>query len=112
MCGRYTIVDIKAMRELFEDVVGTVEGWEGVSPRWNVAPTQGVAVVLNEEPSKVQTAAWGLVPFWAKDPKIGSSMINARAETIGVKPGFREAFRKRRCLIPANGFYEWKKEGE
>jgi putative SOS response-associated peptidase YedK len=82
-------------------------------PRYNVAPTQQVGVVRQIDPNQRQLAymQWGLIPHWAKDPKIGSQMINARAETAAEKPAFRDAFRRRRCLVVADGFYEWKKTG-
>ena len=76
-------------------------------PRYNIAPTSQVLIIRNNEAAMVR---WGLVPRWAKDPTIGAKMNNARAETVAEKPSFREAYRKRRCLIPANGFYEWKLE--
>ncbi len=84
-------------------------------PRYNIAPAQQVAIIRqhHDHPGRrLSSARWGLVPFWSKDPNIGYKMINARAETIAEKPAFREAFRTRRCLIPADGFYEWKKEGK
>jgi putative SOS response-associated peptidase YedK len=81
-------------------------------PRYNVAPTQSVAVVLNEATKRLSMAQWGLIPSWAKDPAIGSQMINARAETLPEKPAFRAAFKKRRCLVLADGFYEWRKEAD
>ena len=80
------------------------------APRYNVAPTQTVAVVLNESPDRLSMAQWGLIPSWARDPAIGSQMINARAETLAEKPSFRAALKKRRCLVLADGFYEWRKE--
>ncbi len=83
-------------------------------PRYNVAPTQEVVAVLSDGDSpghnRAEMMRWGLIPFWAKDSKIGARMINARAETVAEKPAFRNALKKRRCLILANGFYEWKKE--
>ena len=82
-----------------------------LGPRFNVAPTQTVPVVPDESPGKLSAAKWGLIPARAKDRKIGSSLINARAETVAVKPAFQTAFKKRRCLIPADGFYEWQKAG-
>jgi putative SOS response-associated peptidase YedK len=84
-----------------------------ISPRFNIAPTQQVGVV-RQDPSGQREFVWmhwGLVPHWAKDPKIGSQMINARSESAATKPAFRDSFRRRRCLIVADGFYEWKKEG-
>ena len=84
-----------------------------LKPRWNVAPTQPVPAVRREEDGRhLVTLRWGLVPFWADDPSIGARLINARAETLAEKPSFRDAFRKRRCLVPADGFYEWKTEGK
>ncbi|MDP2721801.1 MAG: SOS response-associated peptidase, partial [Bacteroidales bacterium] len=71
---------------------------------------QNLPVITNAEPGKLSFFKWGLVPFWAKDPKIGNKLINTRAETILEKPSFKAAFTRRRCLIPANGFFEWKKE--
>lgn len=82
-------------------------------PRYNIAPSQRILAVRQEEDGRRSLAAlhWGLVPFWAKDTSIGNRMINARAETLGQKPAFRQAVRKRRCLIPADGFYEWQRTG-
>src|SRR5439155_15824792 len=83
-------------------------------PRYNVAPTQFIPLVrpAADRPGReVATAKWGLVPSWAEDPGIGSRMINARSETVATKPAFRSAFKKRRCLVPATGFYEWEKVG-
>jgi putative SOS response-associated peptidase YedK len=85
---------------------------EGLGPRYNIAPTQPVAVVPNDGKNKLDFFTWGLIPSWSKDPKIGSRMINARAETLAEKPSFRTAFRRRRCLILADGFYEWRQEGK
>lgn len=82
-----------------------------MAARYNVAPGQGVPVVrlANGGERRMELLRWGLVPFWAKDPGIGYKMINARAETVAQKPAYREAFKRRRCLIPADGFYEWEK---
>jgi putative SOS response-associated peptidase YedK len=80
-----------------------------VPARYNVAPTQQVPIVrLEDGRRRLAMVRWGLVPFWAKDLNVGYKMINARAETVAEKPSFRTAFRKRRCLVPASGFYEWK----
>ncbi|WP_083896964.1 SOS response-associated peptidase [Azospirillum sp. B506] len=82
-------------------------------PRWNVAPTQDIPVIRREEDGRhLAMVRWGLVPPWADDPAIGSRMINARGESVADKPAFRGAFRKRRCLIPLDGFYEWISVGE
>ncbi len=109
MCGRYTLTaDGGAITEIFK-VTEAVE----LSPRYNVAPTQEVAVVgRNHEGGRtLGTMRWGLIPSWAKDPSIGSRLINARSETVAEKPAFRASFKKRRCLVVADGFYEWKKMG-
>lgn len=79
--------------------------------RYNCAPTQDLAVISSEDPHALSFYRWGLIPRWAKDPSIGNKMINARAETVTEKPAFRASFRNRRCLVPADGFYEWKKSG-
>ena len=107
MCGRFTLVaDPNDLREAFP----FVNIPEGMSPRYNVAPSQPVAVIPNDGKNQLDFFTWGLIPSWAKDPAIGNRMINARAETLTEKPSFRSAFRRRRCLIPANGFFEWKVE--
>jgi putative SOS response-associated peptidase YedK len=80
---------------------------ENYQPRYNIAPTQPVAVIPNDGQNRLDFYVWGLIPFWAKDPAIGSRMINARSETLAEKPSFKSALRRRRCLIPADGFYEW-----
>lgn len=105
MCGRFTLsLDPAQLREAFP--------WlfipEDLKPRYNIAPSQPVAVVTNTSPDKVTFFSWGLVPSWAKDPSMGSRLINARAETLSEKPAFRTSYRRKRCLILADGFYEWK----
>ena len=105
MCGRFTLTaDPNDLREAFP--------WlnipQPLQPRYNIAPSQPVAVVANDGKHTLDYFVWGLVPSWAKDPSIGSRMINARAETLVEKPSYRNAFRRRRCLILADGFYEWK----
>ena len=110
MCGRFSITTApEAMRALFE-----YENLPNLEPRWNVAPTQPVAVVrlAANGGRELVVMRWGLVPHWAKDASMGARMINARAETIADKPAFRDAFRQRRCLVPADGFYEWREEEE
>jgi putative SOS response-associated peptidase YedK len=109
MCGRYTLTTtVEVLRAVF--------GVEGpapdLPPRWNVAPTQPVTVLVltNERQRALRALRWGLVPSWAKDPAIGNRMINARAETLAEKPSFRDALRRRRCLVLADGFYEWRKD--
>ena len=107
MCGRYTLsTPAGRLAEEFQ-LDSTVE----IPPSYNVAPTQQVAAVLEDEGGRrLEMLRWGLVPSWADDPDIGARMINARSETAPEKPSFRRAFRGRRCLIPADGFYEWKRE--
>ncbi len=118
MCGRYGASwGVDDLIEQFDVAAVDVPDSERLEPDWNVAPTKPVYAVLTRrgrgEPEDVEplrrlvTLQWGLVPFWAKDPKIGSRMINARIETAAEKPAFREAFAKRRCLLPADGYYEW-----
>lgn len=110
MCGRFTLhTDPHILAKLFGlDEVPYLE------PRYNIAPTQPVAIVrLDSGAEREWTHVhWGLVPSWAKDSSIGSRMINARSETVAEKPAFRAAFRRRRCLVPADGFYEWQRQGQ
>jgi putative SOS response-associated peptidase YedK len=106
MCGRFSIF---ADPELLAERFGTAPPARKLEPRFNAAPTQDLPVILNEDPSSIQLLRWGLVPFWAKDLSIGNRMINARAETLAEKPSFRTALKKRRCLVLADGFYEWRK---
>ncbi len=107
MCGRYTLTTpVGALAEEF----GVAGPLPEILPSYNVAPTQEVAAVLLEGGERrLEMLRWGLIPSWADDPQIGSRMINARSETAAEKPSFRTAFRKHRCLIPADGFYEWQK---
>lgn len=110
MCGRFAFYSpSEATAALFG-----VESSVAVVPRYNIAPTQFIAGIRKDEEgeSELVMLRWGLIPFWAKDPSIGNRMINARAETVAEKPSFRNAYRKSRCLILADGFYEWRKEGE
>jgi len=104
MCGRFTTV---ATAALFAEAFPGVTFPPDFTARYNVAPTQPIPVLTNENPQEVQFFRWGLIPSWAKDPSIGARLINARAETLATKPAFRAAFRRRRCLILADGFYEW-----
>ena len=108
MCGRYMITSpLEAMRRIFR-----VDERPNLAARYNVAPTQQVPIVrrgADGAARELVMVRWGLVPFWAKDTKIGYKMINARAETVAGKPAFRDSYRRRRCLVVADGFYEWKK---
>ena len=109
MCGRYT--NRFTWKELHErlDLIGTPLN---LRPRYNVAPSQDVAAVRASNSGRsLAMLRWGLIPAWARDPAIGHKLINARSETAAEKPSFRSAFRHRRCLIPADGFYEWQRRG-
>ncbi|MBU4332790.1 SOS response-associated peptidase [Patescibacteria group bacterium] len=104
MCGRFVVYNL---REHFQIDQTSVH----VQPNYNVAPSQEIPLILKEDSkSHLENFHWGLVPFWAKDKSIGNRLINARRETVAEKPAFRAAFKKRRCLIPANGFYEWREK--
>jgi putative SOS response-associated peptidase YedK len=110
MCGRYALsIDIAELEEFFGAEIG-VE----MQPRYNIAPSQQVLAVRSVDGGGREgfLPRWGLIPSWAKDPAIGNRLLNARSETAAEKPSFRHAMKKRRCLIPADGFYEWKKEGK
>ncbi len=108
MCGRYTLsVPLSNLVDSFDVEPPDFE----FPPRFNIAPTQAAPVIAQDTAGRrMGLLRWGLVPSWAKDPAMGSRMINARAETVADKPAFRRAFRSRRCLVPADGFFEWKKE--
>ncbi|HET6762479.1 MAG TPA: SOS response-associated peptidase [Longimicrobiaceae bacterium] len=111
MCGRFGVTFRGDELAAALDAV-----WRGEplpQPRYNVAPTQHAPVLFARDGERVlEMTRWGLIPSWAKDPSIGSKMINARAETVAEKPSYRAAFRKRRCLVPMNGFFEWKRDGK
>ncbi len=108
MCGRYTQTrGTPEVRRHFEATCAV----EDFPPRYNIAPQQNALVVVKNGQRILQPMRWGLVPFWAKDEVIGTSLINARAETLAVKPAFRNALKSQRCLVPADGFYEWIKQG-
>lgn len=109
MCGRFQLsVKGKHISERFNIEVFD----DKYSPSYNCAPSQNLAVITNTKPEKLNYFKWGLIPFWSKDPKIGNKLINARSESLTEKASFKTAFAKRRCLIPANGFYEWKRDGK
>jgi putative SOS response-associated peptidase YedK len=109
MCGRFTLRTPPAV--LVEHF--RLNSLPDLSPRLNIAPTQQIGVVRQSAPGQREFVwmKWGLIPRWAKDPKIANQMINARAETAAEKPAYRDAFKRRRCLIAADGFYEWQKTG-
>jgi putative SOS response-associated peptidase YedK len=106
MCGRFSL--ITTVRALEEHFSAKSEMQEFTS-RFNVAPSQSMPIVTNQDPGHLISARWGLVPSWAKDVKIGNRLINARSETVNEKPAFRASFRHKRCLVPATHFFEWKK---
>jgi putative SOS response-associated peptidase YedK len=112
MCGRYLL---KAPADALRRAFGFVEQ-PNLMPRYNIAPTQDVPVIRERREPKgertLRLLRWGLIPSWAEDMKGGAKLINARAEGITERPSFREAFQKRRCLVPADGFYEWRTEGK
>src|SRR5450631_2457457 len=109
MCGRITsLLSPELLATIFEVSPPPV-----VEPHYNIAPTQLVWVVRNDgDHNRFDHMKWGLIPFWAKDQKIGSSLINARSETVHEKPAFRHCIKSRRCIIPASGFYEWLRVGD
>jgi putative SOS response-associated peptidase YedK len=109
MCGRYTLATSEAA---LQAEFGLDEIPADYRPRYNIAPGQEVlAVIRDGDRLRAGWLRWGLIPFWAGDPSIGNRMINARAETLATKPAFRQAFERRRCLILADGFYEWQAQG-
>lgn len=110
MCGRFAFYSpTEAVVRLFR-----VEAADDLPPSYNIAPTREAPVIRRggDGVRRLQTLRWGLVPFWAKDPSIGNRMINARSETVTSKPAFRQAVRSRRCLVVADGFYEWQKTAQ
>lgn len=110
MCGRIALnIKMDDLLDYFQ-IVGPAPA---LAPRFNIAPSQEVAAVRVEEGERrLALLRWGLIPHWANDPKIGNKLINARGETVHRLPSFRAAFRKRRCIIPARGFFEWQKQGK
>jgi len=103
MCGRFVLIaDPDEIYQQFE-----LPMLPEIQPRYNIAPTQLVPVIVNEGARALHHYRWGLIPSWSKDPQIGGRMINARAETVAEKPAFRAAFKRRRCIVPSSGFYEW-----
>jgi len=105
MCGRFTLtVNPAELRETFSQF----DFPDQFAPRFNIAPTQPVLAIPNDAKNKADFFSWGLIPSWSKDPSIANKLINARGETIAEKPSFRGGFKYKRCLIPTDGFYEWK----
>jgi putative SOS response-associated peptidase YedK len=106
MCGRFTlIIDLSVIRESFHVQEVSAE----YRPSNDFSPGQQIPAIIRDDKTRLVTFLWGLIPSWAKDPSMGSRMFNARAETIAEKPSFKDAFKSRRCLIIADGFYEWVK---
>jgi putative SOS response-associated peptidase YedK len=111
MCGRYLLVSpIETLRRLF----GAGSAGINLAPRWNIAPTTSCLVLRRaaDGERRFDMLRWGLVPSWARDTSGAARMINARGETVAEKPAYRDALRRRRCLVPADGFYEWPETGE
>jgi putative SOS response-associated peptidase YedK len=109
MCGRFTLTtDLERLEERFSVHAASLS----YAPRYNIAPNQPVLAVIAAAERRIGFLRWGLIPPWAKDASVGDRLINARAETVAEKPSFRRALQKRRCLVLADGFYEWKKEGK
>ncbi|MDG2166966.1 MAG: SOS response-associated peptidase [Opitutales bacterium] len=111
MCGRFSLV----VPERFFSKVYLFKTLPEMHPDYNIPPGVDILAVRNGIKSsqpEITRLRWGLIPSWAKDPKVGNQMINARSETVAEKPSFKSAFKSRRCLIPADGFYEWKREGK
>jgi putative SOS response-associated peptidase YedK len=107
MCGRFTLTaDPADLQQAFPQFTFPQQ----VAPRFNIAPSQPVLAIPNDRHNAADFFIWGLIPSWAKDPSIGSRLINARSETLSEKPSFRAGFKYRRCIIPADGFYEWKSQ--
>lgn len=111
MCGRFTLrTPLHVLMRQFN--LSAQTEWQ-LPLRFNIAPTQSIAVIVETDVGReLEQMRWGLIPSWSKDPKSGPPLFNARSETVAEKPSFRTALRRRRCLIPADGFYEWKKEGK
>jgi putative SOS response-associated peptidase YedK len=109
MCGRFVrITPIPVIVKRFK----TKQMFADLAPNYNIAPSQEIVIIKDEGVRQLVQCTWGFVPSWAKDPSIGNKMINARSETVAEKPAFRSAFKKKRCLVIADGFYEWKAEGK
>ncbi|SDH76240.1 SOS response-associated peptidase [Alteribacillus bidgolensis] len=109
MCGRYTlVVNLHKIQNHFQVNHAAIKEYE---PNYNIAPSQNILAIVNDgQSNRLGPLKWGLIPFWAKNKKIGYKMINARKETLHEKSSFKHALKKRRCIIPADGFYEWKTE--
>ena len=110
MCGRFTITD--PIEQILERYYASIADGFEYRPNYNAAPMQHIPTIIgSKDGNRLGSLRWGLVPVWAKDDKIGNKMINARAETLAEKPAFKRLISSKRCIIPTNGFYEWRKEG-
>lgn len=107
MCGRYTLTQKPQVADKTPDA--SAQDWQ---PNFNIAPTQSCLVTSMHQPQHISAFRWGLIPHWAKDMRIGYKLINARAETVAEKPAFCDAFQRHRCVVYADGFYEWKRQGK
>ena len=113
MCGRFIqIANPEKIKAILPDMEVDEAAAAGFHPRYNIAPSQDILTVINTPVPRLTNTHWGLIPFWAKDKSIGTRMINARAETLSSKPSYRDPFKKRRCIIFTDGFYEWKGDGK
>jgi len=108
MCGRFSLTIVGAELAKRFDAEVSID----LQPNYNASPGQLLPIIMNDEPHKIVTARWGLVPSWSKEPKIGYKMINAMAETVATKPSYRGPFKHKRCLVLADSFFEWKKVGD
>jgi len=109
MCGRFTTtIDLEEIKRVFK----LSDASSAYQPSYNTAPGQDIPIIVEDHNRRLILSRWGLVPSWAKEPSIGNKLINARAESLHEKPSFRQAFRYRRCIIPADSFYEWDKRGK
>ena len=109
MCGRF--VRYSSIQELIKEFGVSGPSFD-LKSNYNIAPSQEIAIVINDRNKRLALCKWGFIPFWAKDPKIAYKMINARAESVAEKPSFKSAFKSKRILIAADGFYEWQKKGK
>jgi putative SOS response-associated peptidase YedK len=106
MCGRFSIT---AREEILEKRFGARFYTETIEKRFNIAPTDKAPIITNATPDRIRLFQWGLIPYWAKEPSIGARLINARDDTVADKPAFKDSFRRKRCLVLSDGFYEWRK---
>lgn len=110
MCGRYTLITTSSVFQRFD--IDSADKGIDLKTSYNVSPGSYMPTVTGGAKNELNLMKWGLIPSWAKDPAIGYKMINARADTVTVKPAYKKCFQKQRCLVPASGFFEWKKFGE